>query len=537
MTIAVLDELSVSNLGLIAEAAVEPGPGLVVITGETGTGKTLLLGALRLLRGESAAKDLIGPLGDDVTVAGRFFVDGEEMVLSRRVTGSRSRAYRDGAMVPARSLAEAARGMIEIVGQHDHLSLTERSGVRTMIDGAMDTAGKGALAAYQAAWDEYRTLEERRRAVGGDRRGLERERDVVRYQADEIAAAGFGPGDDTELDRRADRLRNSESLVEHLGLAAGALGEEGASANLAAAGRELELAARIDPSLRPLADQLADVSSLLGDLVSDVASTADEMERDPGALQHVEQRLAALADLRRKYGEDLAAVLEFGLQAAQRADELESLLEEAAGIDHDVAEAGGAVRVAGAALAAVRRETANRVQVTAVSHLKEMGLSTPVVRFVVEESPPAAGGCDTITLEFASDEALAAGPAGRVASGGELSRLVLALRLATGVAEAPVIAFDEIDAGVGGATALAVGAKLAALAEGRQVLCVTHLPQVAAHAETHLVVTRQGASAAVTKVDGEARLQELTRMLSGLPDSDKGKRHAAELLALAGRRG
>jgi DNA repair protein RecN (Recombination protein N) len=531
---AVLDELKVSNLGLIAAAAIEPGPGLVVITGETGTGKTLLLGALRLLRGEPAAKDLIGPGGDGVTVEGRFFVDGEEVVLARQVTGTRSRAYRDGAMVPARALAEVAGGIIEIVGQHDHLALTERAGPRRLLDGALDDVGLTALAAYRLAWGHLQTLQERSKLLGGDRRSLERELDIVRFQAEEIASAGFNAGDDADLETRAARMRSAESLLEHLAAAAVGLGEEGATGGMSAAARALELAARIDPSLRVLAEQLGEVSSLLGDLITDVASAAEQMDRDPDALERVERRLAALSDLRRKYGEDLDAVLRFGIDAARRAAELDVLLLEAGEIGAAIDAARADVASAGAALSAERRASAARIEKEAIGHLAEMGLPHAVVAFVVEDRDPAAHGRDAVTLQFASDAGLVPGPVAR-ASGGELSRLVLALRLAIGIADAAVIAFDEIDAGVGGATALAVGAKLAALGADRQVLCVTHLPQVAAYAGTHLVVSRERREATVSVVEGEARLHELTRMLSGLPESDKGKRHAAELLELAGR--
>jgi DNA repair protein RecN (Recombination protein N) len=170
------------------------------------------------------------------------------------------------------------------------------------------------------------------------------------------------------------------------------------------------------------------------------------------------------------------------------------------------------------------------------SHLHELGFAAPVVRFAAEPIPPGPNGVERVTLEFASDESLTPGPVARVASGGELSRLVLALRLAAGVTDVPIVAFDEIDAGVGGATALALGRKLASLAEGRQVLCVTHLPQVAVHADTHLVVDRDGAEAGVRAVAGDDRVEEISRMLAGTPGSEAGKDHARELLDSARRR-
>ena len=190
----------------------------------------------------------------------------------------------------------------------------------------------------------------------------------------------------------------------------------------------------------------------------------------------------------------------------------------------------------GTALRIARSAAADAISETSVGHLKELGFSDPVVTIGVVEAPAGPEGADKVEVLFASDSRLTPGPVGRVASGGELSRLVLSLRLASGAGSAQVIAFDEIDSGVGGATALAMGAKLASLAADRQVLCVTHLPQVAAYADTHLVVDRSGARAAVRAVVGEARLEELTRMLSGLPDSERGREHAQELRALAQQR-
>jgi DNA repair protein RecN (Recombination protein N) len=184
----------------------------------------------------------------------------------------------------------------------------------------------------------------------------------------------------------------------------------------------------------------------------------------------------------------------------------------------------------------VRAATSDQLSAAAVGHLQELGFARPIVRIVHHEGEPGPHGLDRLVLEFASDESLTPGPVSRVASGGELSRLVLALRLAAGVADVPIVAFDEIDAGVGGATALALGAKLAFLAEGRQVLCVTHLPQVAAHADTHIVVHRDGGRAEAVAVTGDDRVEELSRMLGGSAESAQGKAHAMELLDAAQRR-
>jgi DNA repair protein RecN (Recombination protein N) len=532
----VIDELRVANLGVITDTTIEPGPGFVVVTGETGAGKTLLLGALRLLTGDQARRDAVGPAGEEAVVEGRFVVDGDEVVARRRVTASgRSRAYLGGEMVTAGELADRTGPLVEVVAQHDQLTLATAAGARRLLDGALDGAGAGARSRYDAAWAELAAVRQRRETLGGGRRELERELEVVRHQADEIEAAGFRAGDDADLAEQAARLRNVESIAEALDDARAGLDDDtGAPHHLAAAQHALGRLARLDPGLEPLSRQADEVAALLGDLAADVARAAAGLERDPGVLDAVEQRLHLLGELRRKYGDGLEDVLGFAKRAVARAGELIRLLDQAATLEDDLVAATEAVGRAAAELTTHRRRTAGRVADGAVSHLRELGFSDPVVEFAMEPAEPGPTGADAVTLTFASDMALRPGPVTRVASGGELSRLILALRLAAGVGEAPIIAFDEVDAGVGGATALAMGRKLAALAAGRQVLCVTHLPQVAAFADLHFVVDRSGGAATVRPVAGEERLQELSRMLSGLPDSERGRLHAAELVELAG---
>jgi DNA repair protein RecN (Recombination protein N) len=531
-----LDELTVRNLGLIPEAHLEPEAGLVVITGETGAGKTLLLGALRLIRGETAKKDQIGPAGEEASVEARLLVGEEEHVITRRLSGSRSRAYVDGAMVNAAEVADRFDDVIDIIGQHDRNALAEPATVRSLVDGALDRPGLTARARYRETWEALGVIDERMRRLGGDRRALERELEVVRFQSNEIAAAGFTPGEDVELEATVNRLRNAETLGERLAAAAHAIGDDGATGSLQAAVRELTIAAKTDPSLGHLAELGAEAAALAADLATEIAGITADFEREPDHLDRAEERLALLSDLRRKYGEDLAAVLVFGAEAARRAEELEALLEDAGELEAARAAAVEAVDGAAATLRTARRKAADRLAKAAAAHLVDLGFSSPIVSFDLEPATPGPTGADRIVLEFASDAALEPRPAAKVASGGELSRLALALRLAAGAEESTIVAFDEIDAGVGGETALAMGRKLAALSAGRQVFCVTHLPQVAAFADQHFRVHRDGTSASVTMVEGEERIEELSRMLAGLPESERGREHAAELLVLAAER-
>lgn len=518
-----LDELTVENLGLIPNAHLEPGPGLVVISGETGTGKTLLLGALRLLRGESARKDQIGPTGDETVVQARFVDADGERVLGRRVDRRRSSATIDGSLATAASLAEVLSGVLDVVGQHDRTMLSEPRAVRRALDAAMGAEGREVLDRYADAWHAYVEVNERAAALGGDRRALERELDMIRFQRDEIVSAGFEPGDEKALGERASRLRNAEELRERLGAVREAAGDEGATGSLERVVRELRAASKVDRSLSELAD-----------LGSELAESLSDLDHDPRELEHVEQRLALCADLKRKYGDDLDSVLTFGETATHGAEELEGLLGQSEVIEQQLADARADVAVAAEDLRSLRRVAGERVAVGTVAHLLDLGFSDPVVAFEITEREPGPEGGDQVVLNFSSDRALEPGPISKVASGGELSRLILALRLAAGAGEVAVVAFDEIDAGTGGATALAMGKKLKDLARERQVFCVTHLPQVAAFADTHFVVRRDANTATVERLEGDERLEELSRMLAGLPDSERGRAHAEELLKIAG---
>jgi DNA repair protein RecN (Recombination protein N) len=249
----------------------------------------------------------------------------------------------------------------------------------------------------------------------------------------------------------------------------------------------------------------------------------------------LEERLNLLGDLKRKYGRTVEEVLEFGHDASRRVAELEALLEQASTIGEVVTGLETALARDGKKLIGARRRAADRIQAEARSHLAELGLPAALLHIDIQDHAPGPSGAERVAISFASDDRLEGRPVHEVASGGELSRLMLALRLATRDPGTGTIVFDEVDAGVGGITALALGRKLADLAMSTQVLCVTHLPQVAAHATTHYVVEREGPRAAVRPVDGDDRLTELSRMLAGLPDSERGRDAAAELLEGAHR--
>ncbi len=528
-----LEELHVSNLGLLTDARIEPGRGLVVVTGETGAGKTLLLGALQLLAGDTARRDRVGPASDELVVEGRFMTANGERVAARKVTREgRSRAYVDGSMATASQLVEAFGSLMEIVAQHDALRLASPIGVLDLVDGSLPTRSRPRLEDYLRAWGELGRLRSEQAEIGGDRRALERDLDAARQQAEEIGAAGLSLDEEIDLATRADRLRNAESLTEGLTAAHAALSDDGGAidriGNVIA---ELRRLSALDPSLEAMHGQAVSMSDAMSELSAEMSGVASTLEHDPRALEIAETRIKLLGDLRRKYGETIAEVMSFGEEAEARATALEHRINAAATLDEDIEKATALVAEAAAALTKARRSVAKKLAVDAAVHLGDLGMKHPLVELNFEGIAAGPRGADRIVLTFASDKSLPAGPVSRIASGGELSRLVLSLRLAAGAGDVPIVAFDEIDAGVGGATALAMGEKLSRLSRGRQVFCVSHLPQIAAFADMHVVVERDGAGAATARIIGGAdRAREIARMLSGLGDTATGVEHADELL-------
>ena len=530
-----LQILRVRNLGVIADATLEPDDGFTVITGETGAGKTLLLGAIRLLSGAEANPEAVGPFGEEAHVDGLFTsADGEERGAARVVPRSgRSRALLNGTLSSVAALTSTIGADIEIIGQHDQMSLTRRGAIRQLIDAGLDAAGTSARDAYQTQWRRFQTASAMVETLGGDRHALERERDLALYQAEEIAASGFSPGDEERIRAEALRLANIETLRLLTSESVEAL--DRVSDDLGVAIAALRKATSADPEVAGLTSELEGLADSLASTGSAARHYADQLESDPIGLESAEEKLSILADLKRKYGDDIEEILAFAETTSRRAEELHDLLEGAATAASELEASRVALLDAASKLRAVRIEAGARLAESVRAHLIELGFADPAVEFSITETDLGPTGGDDTSLLFASDARLATGEVSAVASGGELSRLVLAVRLAAGVSAARALIFDEVDTGVGGSTALALGRKLASLAVHQQLLCVTHLPQVAAFASRHYTIERRENAATLRLVEGDDRIAELTRMLAGLPESEKGRRAAEELLALVRR--
>jgi DNA repair protein RecN (Recombination protein N) len=521
-----LTELHIRDLGVIEEARLVLGPGLTALTGETGAGKTMIVEAIELLVGSRADALLVRPGGTEAVVEGRFVTGDEELVLARVVPrDGRSRAYCDARLATAGTLAEAGARLVDLHGQHAHQSLLAPATQRA----ALDRYGGIDHAPLVSARLRLRDVDEELAALGGDERARAREIDLLRFQVAEIDAAGLqDPDEDATLDAEENVLGDALAHREAGERALALLAEDGARdavglAAAALAGRAPfgETAARLDAALAEL-----------DDVVATLRAVTERVEEDPERLAAVHRRRQLLRDLRRKYGDTLGDVMGYAAEARRRLDDLERHEERATALEHERSVALGDLAAAAAEVARRRRRSAPQLAAAVEERLHALGM--PKARFALDVAgePPA----DDVQFLLAANVGEPALPLARVASGGELARAMLAVRLV--LSEAPdTLVFDEVDAGVGGAAALAVGQALAELGRRHQVLVVTHLPQVAAFADRQVVVRkyeRGGRTFAdAAEVLGDARVAELARMLSGMPDSDRARDHARELLASA----
>lgn len=578
-----IEEIRISSLGVIDSSTLELGPGLTVITGETGAGKTMVVTALGLLLGGRAdsgavragakqarvegivAADALPELAPAVEEAGGEVEDGQ-VVLARNVSAEgRSRAFAGGAAVPVSTLATIAEPLVAVHGQSDQHRLLRPQTQRRALDrfGAVEPLA----AAYADLHDRLVATERELAEVVASARERAREADLLRFGVEEVAAVSPQPGEDVELATEEARLGHSDTLRSAAEQAREALSSEHGSPDalgaVAAARALLEGVRDHDPEAGALADRVAEVSYLLSDVAADVASYAAGIDTDPARLAAVSERRAALLALTRKYGDSVDEVLSWAEQSALRLldldatdDRIKELASEAAALRTELA-------AAGVRLSEARHRAADRLAEAVTAELSLLAM--PHARLTVavtrrtadapadEEHPPAdllrvgeewvrfsRSGLDDVELLLAANAGSEPRPLHKGASGGELSRVMLAVEVClAGTSPVPTFVFDEVDAGVGGAAAVEIGRRLATLAQEAQVLVVTHLPQVAAFADRHVLVEKSddGAvtSSGLVTLDDAGRERELSRMLAGLSESDTALAHARELLDMARR--
>jgi DNA repair protein RecN (Recombination protein N) len=557
-------ELRIENLLVIERAELRFDEGLNAITGETGAGKTVLAHSLDLLMGGRARPQIVRPDADEAYVEGVFALpdgllgdpelaeiaarvpdDADELVLGRRVGRSgRTSAFVQGRSASATDLQALAARLISFYGQHEHRKLTLASAQLEVLDGYAGAAQLERRSRYRTAHGEATSLQ-RELAELREREGArERDLDLLLYELAEIEAARPDAAEEEELAAERARLRHAEGLRS---AAAGALETiagpqdegDGAAAALAGADASLSGAEGIDEVLDGLAERLRGVAVELDDTASELRAYLEGIEADPARLEALEERLAAIDRLKRKHGGSIDAVLAHAEQCRQEIARLENADEAAADLEVRIAAAIERRTELGGELGEARREAAGGLSERVGRELGELAMEGAVLEVAIEPHPEGYGptGAERVELRVATNPGMPASPLRDAASGGELSRVMLALTGAAAGGGSPTIVFDEIDSGVGGNTARAVGQRLRGLAASSQVICITHLPQVATQAQRHFRITKavQGGQtrAEVERVDGEELVEEIVRMLGGRRGDEAADRHARELLKAA----
>jgi DNA repair protein RecN (Recombination protein N) len=551
----VLLELRVENLLLIERAELRLAPGLNVLTGETGAGKTVLAHALDLLLGGRARAGIVRPGAAEAYVEGVFELpvalrgelgerlpaDAEEVVLARRVSAEgRTRAYLCGRSAAVGDLREVAVALLSFYGQHEHRKLTLASAQLEILDAFCGAAHLARRAEFAATYTRVRELEATLADLRERAGARERELDLLAFELQEIEAADPAEAEAAELRGTRERLRHLEGLrAAALGAAQAAAPEEGTGVTelLAAGGTGLDGVAGVDPALDALAERWRSLAYEADDLAGELLRYAEGLDAEPGALEATEERLAVLERLERKHGGTIADVLAHAERCRARRDELagaEVALEQGAA-ELEAARAEQAKEAE--ALRAARAKAAPRLARAVRERLAELAMEGASFEIALQEREAGPSGADAVEFLIAPNAGVPAGPLREIASGGELSRVMLALMgVANDGAEATLV-FDEVDAGIGGHTARAVGSQLRGLAEGRQILCITHLPQIASLAARHFSIEKDSeaepARTTVRELASGEVVAELVRMLGADADDVGARRHAKELLAAA----
>ncbi len=573
--------MRIEGLGAIDEATLDLHPGLTVITGETGAGKTMVITGLHLLGGGRADASRVRSGARRAVVEGRFYPapdtpaielaaetgartdeDGSLIASRTVIANGGSRAYLGGRSVPAGILADLADGLLAVHGQNDQLRLLRPAEQRGVLDRFAGPAVAGPLAAYRTARREWiRVLTELTERTERARE-LVREADLLRHGLAEIAAVDPQPGEDLTLVEQARRLVDADELREAASLAQtavsgsvdGDLDQPGALGLAAEARRRLQ--GTSDTALHVLGPRLEEAIALLADVGAELGGYLDALEADPARLEQVLARQAELKALTRKYAADVDGVLAWAEKAQARLGDLDTSEEALAALAARRDELAAELASHAAALTAAREAAARDLAGAVTAELIGLAMAQAQLTVALTPTPVAAGdahvvmvngqprhagpdGTDDVELRLAPHPGAAALPLHKGASGGELSRVMLALEVVLADADpVPTLVFDEVDAGVGGRAAVEIGRRLARLARTHQVVVVTHLPQVAAYADRHLVVDKATPSTGLTRsgvreVDEEHRVVELARMLAGMDDTETGRAHAEELLAAA----
>ncbi|MDA3022362.1 MAG: DNA repair protein RecN [Actinomycetota bacterium] len=576
-----IESLRIRGLGVIDDAVIKFSPGLTAITGETGAGKTMVLTGLSLLAGGKADAQMVRHGSDRAEVDGEWSlaeansarvlarlgdagaeIDIEQgaaqVLLARAVAGEgRSRAFAGGRTVPVAVLQELAGELVAVHGQAEQMRLRQSGKQRELLDRYAGSAVTKLLGEYQSAYSAWRQVRADVHELTEQRAARVQQGDTLAIGIAEIEAVAPLPGEDVDLDRQAELLAHSGTLLVDVATAHCALvgaddTESGNFGNsdanvlsvLAAATKALDRAVEVDPHLSPVRDRFHEISSIAADAAVTLSSYATQIDADPARQAWVEERRSALGALRRRYGSSVDEVLAWLAWAKETVAEVFGDEDRLALLgEQEVAHRSAAIGLA-QSLTAARSKAGKRFAAAVTGELQALAMLDSVLAVTVDTTEDIADygpwGADEIEFLLQPHAGTSPLPIGKGASGGELSRVMLAIEVVlAGVDPVPTFVFDEVDAGIGGRAAVEVGRRLARLARTAQVIVVTHLPQVAAFADQHVVIAKsadgQVTSSSVTPVTGGDRVTELVRMLSGLTKSQAGAAHAEELLDLAAK--
>jgi len=549
-----LVELRIRDFAVIEELRAEFGPGLVALTGETGAGKSIVVGALSLLLGSRASSGLVRSGANRARVEAVFDVsahpavvaraeemgvdDSEGLLILRREIAreGRSRAWINGSPTTASMLSELGSRLVDLHGQHEHQTLTVRDGQRRLLDAFASAQSivfevADAHAARTRLQAEWESRQERLREIEG-------RRDFLQFQLEELRSAAPVDGEDDELRAELARLEHADDLVKGShGLAELLyLGEGALTDHLRTARDETRRLSELDPSLEEHASALESIYHQVVDTGRSLGDYAGRIEHDPGRVEEVRSRLDLLYRLKRKYGPELGDVLRTGREVAAELAELEGSAVELDDLERRIQEASARLGKAAQDLTARRSDAATRLSGEVEALLPALGLKGARFRVDLEPVDPVGPmGAERPVFLVSMNTGFEPQPLSKVASGGELARVMLAIKTVLAeVDQVPTLVFDEVDAGIGGSVANAVGAKLREVAERHQVFVITHLPQVASRASAHLRVVKESgaelAQAVLEPLEGEDRVAEIARMLGGDPESLVSQEHARELL-------
>ena len=544
-----LRELHISGLGVIEDLDLELHPGLNVLTGETGTGKTMVTVGLQLALGRRGGTSLVRAGAPAAKVQARFdappaatsagWAEDGEVLLARTVTREgRSTARVSGQLAPVSALTELAGGLVEVHGQHEGQKLLSTVAQTRFLD---RFAGGEHLDAVEDLRVEHGRLREATAALAElDERERDRERqmDLLAYQVREIETAAPRAGETDQLKLEAARLDHAGRLLERASSAERSLAaEDGAADALGAASAELRAAGEVDPGAEELAARAFELNAAATELAVEVRGYRERLELDPVRLQEVRERIDALDALQRKYGNGEEEVLAFGDRARESLDALAGVEQERERAAAEVAERTERVGALTTVVSDGRARAVPELSQALQRELGELGMEGASIEVTLVPTPElTSGGAEHAAFVFSGGPGQPAQPLAKVASGGELSRTMLACRsVLVDLDDVPTLIFDEVDAGIGGQAGVAVGRRLANLALGRQVVVVTHLPQIASFADRHIRVRKDDGTASIEVLDDAQRVEELSRMLAGLPGSEAAAAHAEELLSEAGR--